>query len=53
MGDKLEDQESASLLLFCEVLVDDFIASGLVRESTSGFVQQQAVFTFWDGQSTC
>ncbi len=49
VGDKLEYQESASLLLFCEVLVDDLIASGLVRESTPGFVQQQAVFTLWDG----
>lgn len=49
MGDKLEYQEPASLLLFCQVLVDNLIASGLVRESTPGFVQQQAVLTLWDG----
>ena len=48
-GDQLEYQEPASLLLFCQELVDDLIARGLVRESTPGFVQQQAVFTLCDG----
>jgi hypothetical protein len=44
--DELENQETAPLLLFCEILVDDLVPGSLVGETTAGLVEEEAIFTF-------
>lgn len=47
MGDVLEQEESTTILLFGEVLVDNFIAGGFICESASVFIDKKTVLAFY------
>lgn len=52
MCHKLEQEESPSLLLLRQVLIDNLIAGCLVGEPAASLVYQEAVFAFWQDVSS-